>query len=124
VRRPPGGEIGICIHHPCTSAPCLNGASCEHDGLGGPECTCAPGYGGDFCQDDIDECESQPCQNGGLCIDEINGYTCDFEKGYMGDHCEFARPPQVPAVSANPLPWLLAGIGLLAVYGIRRTLTS
>ena len=37
---------------------------------------------------DIDECASNPCQNGGSCSDGINGYTCDCVDGYDGADCE------------------------------------
>ena len=35
------------------------------------------GYAGVNCEIDINECASIPCQNGGLCTDLINNYTCD-----------------------------------------------
>ena len=37
---------------------------------------------------DIGECSSDPCQNGGTCIDEINAFTCMCMGGYTGDVCE------------------------------------
>ena len=37
---------------------------------------------------DIGECSSDPCQNGGTCIDEINAFTCNCMSGYTGDVCE------------------------------------
>ena len=36
---------------------------------------------------DIDECASNPCENGGTCTDEVNGYTCACEAGYTDDNC-------------------------------------
>ena len=40
---------------------------------------------------DIDECASNPCQNGGVCIDGINGYTCNCAPGYTGVNCEISK---------------------------------
>ena len=37
---------------------------------------------------DINECSSNPCQNGGTCVDGINSHTCNCDLGYSGDNCE------------------------------------
>ncbi|XP_046546347.1 CD109 antigen-like isoform X2 [Haliotis rubra] len=38
---------------------------------------------------DINECfTSQPCLNGGTCVDEIPGFKCDCPPLYTGKHCE------------------------------------
>ena len=37
---------------------------------------------------DIDECWSDPCQNGGSCVDETNSYTCSCPSGFSGVNCE------------------------------------
>lgn len=34
------------------------------------------GWTGAKCEDDIDECNSNPCQNGGVCIDIHADYMC------------------------------------------------
>ena len=41
-----------------------------------------------FISVDIDECDSNPCQNGGTCNDGINSYTCDCIPGFNGTNCE------------------------------------
>ncbi|NWY03551.1 SNED1 protein, partial [Nothoprocta ornata] len=38
--------------------------------------------------DEIDECRSQPCLNGGLCKDRVAEFLCVCEPGYAGHHCE------------------------------------
>lgn len=44
-----------------------------------------------LCILDIDECASIPCQNGGNCIDQINGYVCTCRPGYSGLNCIIGR---------------------------------
>ena len=47
-------------------------------------CNCTPGWTGPTCSEDIDFCASQPCLNGGTCIDTGNGYTCNCTGNYTG----------------------------------------
>ena len=37
---------------------------------------------------DINDCESNPCRNGGTCIDGVNSYACICSGGWEGAHCE------------------------------------
>ena len=40
------------------------------------------------CKTNIDECESNPCQYNGTCIDGIASYNCSCIPGIEGDNCE------------------------------------
>ena len=41
-----------------------------------------------FIFSDINDCDPDPCQNGGICNDETNGYNCNCPSGFTGDDCE------------------------------------
>lgn len=42
---------------------------------------------GTRCETNIDECESDPCQNGGTCVDEVNMFQCLCAAGFTGHWC-------------------------------------
>ena len=71
---------GFCaVNCPLNSSPNLTTFDCE----------CDPGYentAGNDCED-INECDPNPCKNGGSCTDLINGFNCTCP-GYTGDTCE------------------------------------
>ncbi|XP_041342887.1 sushi, nidogen and EGF-like domain-containing protein 1 isoform X6 [Pyrgilauda ruficollis] len=48
--------------------------------------------------DEIDECQSQPCLNGGQCKDRVSAFLCLCEPGYTGYHCEL----EVDACESDP----------------------
>ena len=37
---------------------------------------------------EVDECESQPCQNGGDCTNKVGFFECNCTAGYEGVQCE------------------------------------
>uniref|UniRef100_A0A3P8VH71 Neurogenic locus notch homolog protein 1 n=1 Tax=Cynoglossus semilaevis TaxID=244447 RepID=A0A3P8VH71_CYNSE len=101
----------------CVKNPCLNGATCQNtlgsyhcdckrgkphitdpnggqckDKVNGFLCTCLPGFRGTRCDEDINECESNPCKNGANCTDYVNSYTCTCPHGFSGIHCENNTP--------------------------------
>ena len=41
-----------------------------------------------FLISDVDECFSSPCQNEGICIDEINSFFCNCKINWFGLNCE------------------------------------
>ena len=40
---------------------------------------------------DVDECASGPCQNGGTCVDQVNGYLCQCAPGYTDLQCQTGK---------------------------------
>ena len=40
---------------------------------------------------DINECSSNPCQNSGICVDEIGDYQCTCSTGFTGKSCEISE---------------------------------
>lgn len=47
---------------------------------------------------DINECSSNPCKNGAICTDRVNGYTCQCGVGYTGVNCETGK---LEAIKSN-----------------------
>ncbi|XP_052219885.1 uncharacterized protein LOC127837088 [Dreissena polymorpha] len=70
-----------CIHGQCHH-PILGYDACEDPArsrsFSGFECVCEPGYIGDWCQIEIDECQSSSCSSMYDCEDLVNGYQCNI----------------------------------------------
>lgn len=63
---------------------CKNGGSCAADGT----CACPNGTGGALCDDNVDDCQPNPCKNAGVCADGVAAYTCQCNGLYTGPTCE------------------------------------
>lgn len=62
---------------------------------------------GTRCELNVDECSSNPCQNGGRCVDGLGGYHCLCFRGFTGSDCvnnidECASDPCVHGRYVNP----------------------
>lgn len=56
--------------------------------------SCYDGYTGALCQIDINECRSNPCQNGGTCSEPFpNLYVCQCPPNFEGPQCLQAIDP-------------------------------
>uniref|UniRef100_A0A8C5JR12 Sushi, nidogen and EGF like domains 1 n=1 Tax=Junco hyemalis TaxID=40217 RepID=A0A8C5JR12_JUNHY len=87
-----------------TLRPCLNGGKCIEDCItGNPSytCSCLAGFTGKRCHVDVDECLSQPCQNGATCLNGAGRFTCRCPPGFRGNSCETAESPCENRVCQN-----------------------
>ncbi|XP_063762554.1 delta-like protein C isoform X2 [Eleginops maclovinus] len=77
-------HLNYCTNH----KPCQNEASCTNTGQGSYTCTCRPGFTGKNCEIETNECDSNPCKNGGSCTDLEDDYSCACPQGFYGKNCE------------------------------------
>ncbi|XP_048472069.1 EGF-like repeat and discoidin I-like domain-containing protein 3 isoform X2 [Rhincodon typus] len=78
---------------PCHPNPCQNGGLCElmsrrGDVFGEYVCKCPTGFQGIHCQTNVNDCSSQPCMNGGQCVDLDADFSCDCPSPYVGKSCQ------------------------------------
>ena len=88
---PPGTEgepsSGCTPVDHCRSQPCSNGGVCSNNATTF-SCSCAPGWRGVTCQEDIPECDTRPCLNGATCLETRGSFTCQCRDGFTGERCE------------------------------------
>lgn len=70
---------GVTVDQLCQhSGHCLNAGNSHR-------CQCQVGYTGSYCEVQLDECDSSPCQNGATCRDHLGGYQCEVRRaGLLG----------------------------------------
>lgn len=77
--------------NPCASEKaCANNGTCLVDldvKPFGYKCKCLPGFIGEVCETNVDDCSSQPCKHG-RCLDKANGFMCRCYEGYEGGFCD------------------------------------
>ncbi|EPQ16848.1 Crumbs like protein 2 [Myotis brandtii] len=101
------GELCEVDEDECAAGPCQHGGQCLQRSdpalYGGAQaafpgafsfrhaagflCRCPPGFEGLTCQEEVDECLSEPCLHGGTCDDIMAGYTCRCPEDWGGHDC-------------------------------------
>lgn len=69
------------VHFKVTTVSLLMVAICT-------EVCAVTGFTGTQCEIDIDECQLNPCLNGGICNDLINTFRCVCAIGFTGNRCQ------------------------------------
>lgn len=49
---------------------------------------CVSGFRGHHCDENIDDCPGNLCQNGATCMDRVNEYSCLCPPSFTGPQCE------------------------------------
>lgn len=79
----------------CGASPCLNNGVCTNEPSGTYSCECTDGYSGDICEKSTINCDGSIgsfCLNGGTCVADNMGGTCECTACYVGTSCEFFNP--------------------------------
>lgn len=66
--------LGVEVARLCrNSGQCLDAGNTHY-------CHCQAGYTGSYCEEQVDECIPNPCQNGATCTDYLGGYSCEVSQ--------------------------------------------
>jgi hypothetical protein len=87
--------------------PCKNGACVAND-----VCSCSQGYVGPRCEQIVyEECDENPCMNGGECLLHASTYICNCKEAYSGYFCQ----DQFHSIAGVLVGTILATVALIIV---------
>lgn len=72
-------DPSACDGFTCGHGVCVRDGTVQH-------CECKQGYSGERCEDDVDECQQNPCS--GACTNTIGSFECECPSGFAGTECE------------------------------------
>ncbi|XP_077435739.1 uncharacterized protein LOC144060258 isoform X2 [Vanacampus margaritifer] len=67
---------------PCMSNPCMNGGACLSYERRHFTCRCQQAWTGPTCNQDMDECEKDPCPVGSRCVNTRGSFNCECPLGF------------------------------------------
>nr|XP_019945287.1 PREDICTED: protein HEG homolog 1 [Paralichthys olivaceus] len=67
---------------PCVSNPCMNGGMCVSYKRHLFTCHCQQAWTGPTCNQDMDECERDPCPVGSRCVNTRGSFSCECALGF------------------------------------------
>ncbi|KAI8778862.1 protein crumbs, partial [Biomphalaria glabrata] len=89
----------------CEPNPCFNDGTCADNTQTSNTnfiCSCLPGYTGQLCDGNIDECTIlRPCLNNATCLDAVNDYSCVCSIGWTGKNCSVDIDDCLPNLCLN-----------------------
>ncbi|KAM9487074.1 protein HEG [Clarias gariepinus] len=74
-------KLSLTPGHMCKPQMCGNGGKCVLMSVG-YRCECLPGWRGENCREDVDECASNPCPQKSKCVNTRGSFSCYCDFGY------------------------------------------